>query len=71
MNNCHLPVQHWHCTWKQQLLSLENSEKLWLRGRSSEAQVPVDNVEEREDGGEDDDAGVVYLGQPGLFWEHP
>ena len=48
---------------EEQFLSFENSEKLRLRGSSLEAEVPVDDVEEHEDGGEDDDAGVVDLGQ--------
>ena len=51
---------------EQQLLSLKNAEKLRLRRLSLlEAEVPVDDVEEHEDGGEDDEAGVVDLGQAG------
>ena len=52
---------------KHQLLCLENAQKLGLRRRPPEAQVPVDHVEEHEHGGEDDDAGVVDLGQAGLL----
>ena len=56
---------------EHQFLPFEHPEKLRLRRRPSEAQVPVHNVKESEHGGEDYDAGVVHLGQPGLHKNHP